>query len=757
MASPMQPTAADPSRPDEPAAWRGLGDFAVLALLALVLGLQLLEWSQLEGYQLADSVEYMERAQALVRGQEVIDSTAIRSFGFVSVLAPIFWLADLLGVEDFKPVVGIVRLLQMGLGLALVHATARLAARLAGRRAGLVAGLAVGVNPYFLLYSVSPVSGIAAGLCVALALDSLLREEGPRRALVGGLWLGAALLMAYKTMLIALAILGLMVLVGRRREWRRWGAAWAGYLIGIVGAIGLDRLCYGEWGKSLDLYARMNFGPLGTRFAARFGFMDLARWFWEYADGERNQYYAAPDSTPKELLHEPNPLYHLTHLHEMVVWPLLVLLVLGVLWTLARGTRAQRILLAVFAGCAALVSLKSSNDFRLLLPLLACIGVLCGLGWEVLASRAALPSRGLRVALGAGLVLAGSALGQARLAELNSARFGGYWRAMRVVDALAEQREERDRPLVVACAWHWAVYLRESSGVELRKLPHQLDRWRSYDDAQRGRDLAALRELDVLIAHLAVLLEHPSLFRAVNEEFEVETMLYDREAYQDVGPILVLRRRTGGADARAFLSRTVGEAPLDYLAARQLHTGRRFLPGVPEEDEAPLTLLGWSYEPLPWSEHGWLSLHWYCDRSERATGFVARSRLTSEREPLPWEEEHALGRGLLPSSEWEAGEVISEGWPVVAAVAPFDWSQPWRPLAGEALPGSPVEATLWLRLVPRLATGERQPPLVPVTNDGGVRVTRDKLDSTGRGPDGLRVTAEGFVELGTVELRASAD
>ena len=752
MATPMQPTADDPPQLDSPDPWRGPGDVAVLALLVLVFGLQLLEWSQLEGYQLADSVEYMERAQALVRGEEVIDSTAIRSFGFVSVLAPIFWLADFLGVEDFKPVVGLVRVLQMTLGLGLVYATARFAARLGGRSAGLVAGLAVGVNPYFLLYSVSPVSGIAAALCVALALDSLLRREEPRRALIGGLWLGGALLMAYKTILIALAVLGLMVLVGRRREWRSWGAAWAGYLIGILGAIGLDRICYGEWGKSLDLYARMNFGPLGTRFAARFGFMDLARWFWEYADGERNQYYAAPDSTPKELLHEPNPLYHLTHLPEMVVWPLLVLLLIGSVWVVVKGKRSERMLLAVFVGCAALLSLKSSSDFRLLLPLLACVGVLCGLGWARLSERVTPLARGARVGFGVVLIVAGAALGQARLAALNDARFGGYWRAMRVVDALAEQRPDRSRPLVVSCAWHWAVYLRESAGVELRKLPHQLDRWKAYDEAQRGRDLAAMEELDVLIAHLAVFLEHPSLFRATNELFEVETLLYDREAYQDVGPILVLKRRTEAQGARTFLSRTKGAAPLEYLEALHLSPGRRFLPAQPEADEAPLTLLGWTYEPLPWSEHGWLSLHWYCDRSDRSTAYLSRARVLTDREPRPWEEQHLLGRELLPSSDWQAGDIVSEGWPVVAAVAPFDWSQPWRPLVGEADPGTAVEGTLWIRVTPTRPSGEPLAPLVPVTNDGGVRVTRDKLDAEGRGPDGFRVTREGFVELGALEL-----
>lgn len=727
--------------------WRGLRDSSVLALLALIFGLQLFGWSQLEGYQLADSVEYMERAQALVRGEEVIDSQAIRSFGFVSVLAPIFWLADLFGVEDFKFVVGLVRLVQMFIGLGLVYASARLAARLAGRRAGLVAGIAIGVNPYFLLYSASPVSGMAAGLCVALALDSCLRFEGWRRGVVGGLWLGGALLMAYKTVLISLPLIGLLVLVGRRAHWRSWLGVCTGFAIGIVGAIGLDKLCYGEWGKSLDLYTRMNFGQLGTRFAARFGFMDLAKWFWEYTGGERNQYYETPDAAPAELLHEPNPLYHLTHLPDMVVWPLLLLFAVGVLYALRRGDRALRVLTVTFFLCAAAISLKKSTDFRLMLPLLACIGVSCGIGWGVLVGERGPLVRNARAWLGVLLVLAGAWMGQLRLGELGSARFAGYWRAMAVVDSMAERRGAGEQDYVVACAWHWSVYLRESAGVELRKLPHQLDRWPRYDEAQRARDLEALGELDAFITHLAVLTEHPELFRAVNELFEVETVLYDREVFENLGPIVVFERRSGEANARSFLTRTSGEVPLAYIEQRELQSGRRFLPATPAEGDVPLTLLGWKYETLPGRQHGWLSLHWYCDVDERDTRFDLRLGIQTEVQAVPWQRQQQLGGALAPSGEWRAGEIISEGWPVVAAAAPFDWTQEWQPLYGDEPPGARVPAVLWMRVTP-----EGAPPLAPVTNDGGVLVTPEHLDAEQRGPDGLRVSPQGFVELGAFEL-----
>ena len=63
-------------------------------VLIVVLCLQLLSWSALEGYQLADSVEYMERARNLAIGQEVRVEGAVRSFGFSLLLTPVFWVAS---------------------------------------------------------------------------------------------------------------------------------------------------------------------------------------------------------------------------------------------------------------------------------------------------------------------------------------------------------------------------------------------------------------------------------------------------------------------------------------------------------------------------------------------------------------------------------------------------------------------------------------------------------------------------------------
>ena len=74
--------------------------WGIALLVVVTLALQGVSWRILEGYQVADSVEFVENAQALVRGHEVLDSQAIRSAFFPLLLSPPLLLADLLGVED---------------------------------------------------------------------------------------------------------------------------------------------------------------------------------------------------------------------------------------------------------------------------------------------------------------------------------------------------------------------------------------------------------------------------------------------------------------------------------------------------------------------------------------------------------------------------------------------------------------------------------------------------------------------------------
>ena len=190
------------------------GRLGVGLLVAVTLALQGVSWWILEGYQVADSVEFVENAQALVRGHEVLDSQAIRSAFFPLLLSPPLLLADLLGLEDQRPLFWLMRLVQMGIGVAVVLAAARLARRVAGRGAGLLAGWTVAVNPVFLQYTVSPLTDVLAALLVTLGLVALADLRQPRRGLWGGVWLGLAVMVSYKTLAMAAAAVAVLMRAG---------------------------------------------------------------------------------------------------------------------------------------------------------------------------------------------------------------------------------------------------------------------------------------------------------------------------------------------------------------------------------------------------------------------------------------------------------------------------------------------------------------------------------------------------------------
>ena len=734
--------------------WRlpGLRDPGLLTLLATVFLLQLLAWRGLEGYQLADSVEYMERAQGLVRGEQV--SVGIRSYGYVSLLAPFFLVADWLGAEDYKPVVALVRLFQMLLGLELVRVCVRIGGRLAGRGGGWVAGLVVGLNPLFLRYSISPVSDIAAAVCIGHALERLLWPTGRRAPVIGGLWLGGALILAYKTLLVSVPLLLLLLLRERLAGRRVWLGAGAGLGLGALAAVGLDRLCYGVWAASLDLYLRQNFGQIAARCSAVLGFDDLARWFWLYrgADGEQNVGWAAPSEAVWDIAVNPEPMSVLVRMPQMVVWPLLVFGLLGAITALGQRTRQALILLALLVIGIAGLSAKRFVTFRLMLPLLACIAPLCALGWRAWVEQASVPARAVRKVVALLLLLAGGVLGWSRLGELNTSRFAGYWRAMEIVDGLARQAKEEDASSPdwkVACAWHWAVFLRSSADVELVKLPDQLDGWQGYDEQQRRESLAALGVLDAFITHIAVLYDFPEVLAAVTRDFDVAAMLYDRATFEDSGPILVLTRRSDAAHALRLLELVDGVQSVDYIEEHGLEDGRRFMLDRSDPGGVVLTLLGWKYEPLPGDGHGWLSLHWLCEANGMDEELLVRPQLMTDARFLPWDEEHLLGRGVYPPESWKQGQILSEGVPVVAAVAPFDWRGEWRPLYAPDEDRSTVPASFWLRITP-LAAGE--PPLLPLSIKTGQPIRPEQLDATGVAPDGTRTLPEGFVSIGRLEL-----
>lgn len=712
-------------------------------LLAMVVVLQALSWWILEGYQLADSVEYMERAHGIVRGERLGAAEAIRSFGFSTLLVPFFAVGEWLDLESMAPVVWAVRILQVLLGLALVRVCARLAARMGGAAAGFVAAWIVGVNPVFLQYSVSPVSGIAAALCVGCALDKLLVRGGFRRGLQGGLWLGGGLLMAYQTIIISLPLLALVFLRDRLRAWRYQLGLSIGLGLGVLAQIGLDRLVYREWGVSLYRYVLENGASLTYRLLYRIpGLENVALKIYRLGlDVYENQPRVNHGGSPlRELF--PN-YWYLSNLTDLLVWPVAFLVALGLLRCVRRPSWGSWTLVIVLVLNVGFMSLKGSKDFRLWLPLLPLIAPIAALGWKALWGQGLRASSFERQLFAIGVLGLALVLGTHTLLGRNTRKFSGFWRAMDLiaVEARKERGDDENAPKVrVSSAYHWAVYLRETRDIELIKFHQIFDDWGDLSLFQRERVLSNLEDLDWFIVHLPVLANHPDLLARVNRLFEVYTMFWDREFFEDTGPIFVLRARTGSSDARTFFQVFVDADPDAYRGRNHLTHPIDFARDTPRGEER-ITLLGWKYEPLPGDRYGWITYHWYChDRIK--TDFTIVDRLTSFDERNSWQNNHLPAYGVFPTTRWKPGWIIRESWPVVAATDPFHWDAPYRPMGGAYRRGDLIPAFLWIEIVKFGQDGTRIARLEPVLDPS----------LAARSPTSSRFSKDGLLLVGRFHL-----
>ncbi len=709
-----------------------LTDRGVRLLLALAIVLMGISWWRLDGYQLADSVEYMERAVGMVEGRELLDSQSIRSFGYSGLFLPVFGAARLLGLEDWRVLPLTVRLIQIGLSLGLVLATVRLGARLAGRAAGLAGGALLVANPCFLTWAVSPVSGIAAGLCIALALEHLLDRGPPGRAWRGGLWLGASFLMAYQSIIVILPILGLLLL----REWRGNKGYPARVLVGVAALVVvqcfLDWLYYGTFGISVLTYAVENTGSNAAILVYETGkllgspaIVELSREIYNLAanveeGGEDIAYQEAVKAGASAVRNLQTKLWYAQHAGEALVLPALLLVGLGVLKGALRWSWRTWLLLAVVVLNVLVMSQKGSKSFRLWLPFFSLISAFGAVGWGALFAPAAGHGGHLRKGLGGLVVALAILLGARQLLATNTQRYGGFWRAMDALNALAEEtRPERERRaaeegleevprLAVSCSYHWAVYLRESPEVELIKLDYQVDRWKLLDEEQRAKDLARIAELDAYVAHLAVLMAYPGLFEAINAQFEVHRVLFDRAAYGGLGPIVVLRRRTGDPGAMTFWDLTVDGSVAEHRARHGLSEPRyHFLKPRADGSRQELALLGWDWRPLPDSPWGWITYHWYGGPFD-GEDYVIVDRLASHDTRNVWHNDHRPAYGVLPFPRWGPGWILREGYPVVLQHDPYTWEGPDRPLGGAFRRGDLMPAWLSFKIV---SYDESDPPL----------------------------------------------
>ncbi|MCB9915862.1 MAG: hypothetical protein H6828_12085 [Planctomycetes bacterium] len=693
-----------------------LRERGTLLLLALTCALQAFSWYQLEGYQLADSVEYMERALALVSDQELQAGGAVRSLAFSTLLVPFFGVAKLVGLQDLHAVVAAVRVFQMGLGLALVLLCTRLGARLGGRQAGWAAGLVCALNPAFLQYSVSPVSGVAAAVGVALGVDLLLERGSRRRAVLGGLALGGAFLMAYQTLLISGALVLLLLLRDRRKHVVNVLAVLGGFLLGILAQVVLDKASYGQWGVSIQNYLIENVLGVVVSALVHLGLTDQ-QWVRDLYEINLRHMEGAVQSAPTEGDGSLQGLgWYFRELPWMLVPPVMALGVLGLAHAWWRVNWRSSLLLGALALSVAVMSVKGSKSFRLWLPLLPLIAPLCGWGWGWLAD--ALRGRWARLRPVGGLALAAASalLGVRSLLAVNTRRYGVYWEAMDFVNrAVAEDRarvEARGEPwfkVRVCSAYHWAVFGRGSADLGLAKLSEHVDDWDALDDAQHEQLLHELVTSHWLIVHDSIFALHEDLTRALDEHFEVANSFWDADTDPGLRDVKVLRNLSrdprdperyawSGRRLRRPWELVTAPDPAAYRRAQQLEDAlpvpQTFVGRGPSGAREELVLLGYDYERLPNEDFGWITYHWYTPTGfERDYAFI--DRLTVPDMKSWWRNDHQPGLGFQPTSSWPAGSVLREGFVLIPGEELFE--PEYNPIGGDFRRGDRIPATLWLK------------------------------------------------------------
>lgn len=751
-----------------------LSDPGLCVLLALVAVLELCAYLWSEGYPIADAVEYMERARSLVSGQQIVDAGAIRPFGFSLVIAPFFVLAQWLGLSDPRPVLWAICVLQMLLALGLVWTVVRIAARLGGRNCGYAAGFIAGTNPIFLQYSAMPISGIAAALCIALGMESLMERGNSRRTWLGSVYLALSVLMIYQCLLIVGTIAVAIVLRDRWKALATLRILLLALVIAVVAQVLLDKLVYGSYGASLWTYLWQKVGGLLTSACVWLRWKEGAKFFYSISfSAQGDEYKLADDLTPRSI--QP-PLWYIKNLPQMLVWPVLGLFVLAALRWLKRPNWKLSFLWIVFALNLGVLTLNSSKEFRLWLPLLGCLAPLCASGaigaWSPLGARGSQQDLFWRRSFTLSFALATLVLSLQPFFQQNRRAFAGYWQAMDYVNRLAEESyAARSRaaaqtlevqlgaptPRVrVVFDYNWAVYLRESPLVELVKLPWQVNLWQSRltSTTHKAQVMSELAEAEIFVVHQPVLTNAPELFAWVNEHFQVVAAFYDQETYEKgLGPILVLgTRRFDALDQRFFEIQSKAD-PARFVAERRLPPGRRFT--NPDGSEV-LDFLGFETCVLPPHNYTWITYHWYSPTGIR-TNYTILDRLTARDESNAWQNNHEPAWGHQPMNQWPAGTLVSEGYLVVPSTAPYASDAPFRPVGGGYRRGDWLPMRLWMGLCEyeptALARGEVQTlaSLEPVL--AGDKEPRAAMaDGTLLSNDGTLWSADGMVRLGNLYL-----
>ena len=773
-------------------------------LMAATAALGLWSWSRLDGAPLADVVEYLERTQALVRGEALIDAQPIRAIGVSLLHAPLLWLADRLGIAHGPWVLGVAGILHIALTCLLVVATVVFARRLAGaahlehgeaRLAGWAAGALALACPTLLQYAPMAMTDIPSGAALTAAFaGAFFGPATARRALVSGALLGASALAAFKA--IPLVGLGWLATLAVRSlgEGLRPALRFAALQLVVIAALALlqgaaDLWTYGAFAEALRTYLLINFGQVLAKICTSVHLDGLAESFYFAAANAIDTYPREVLDTDEAVLRGLTASTFYFDNFKWVLAPIVVpFLALGAAFGLGRsaGWRAPRrsdgdtlrargarlftvaAPLAIAGLFALATASKGSREIRIWLPIVPLLCAFVALGLLALAgvkprrdeSRADGPrAERLRAqrprAMAAALVLGFAVLqGCMTLRLWNANEYAAFGRAAR---ALASYEDvgatEEGEALSVVSSYHWAVLFRTPGSWTLGKVPHQLSGLDGIDRAGQRATLEMLGAQDALILHSSLLTnpfsaEHPwreELFDLVAHEFHVAAAFWDREVDPGVGMVFLLTREVPPGEQLRSLSRTSAAPPSAAPHALRLE---RQLGDVREVVE----LAGLRATPLPGDGLVWLEV----DLDRRSEAMVAQSYaihldvrdksgdrgFTVVRVPR-WGKANLAALG--------AGTRLTEGVPIAPDQGPLDRNLPAEPL-------DPLwsTATLWFDVATSIRDAAGHPivngRLEPMDPTAGDHAERDDVPPGGTvSDDGYRYSgATGALLLGTL-------
>jgi len=358
------------------------------------------------------------------------------------------------------------------------------------------------------------------------------------------------------------------------------------------------------------------------------------------------------------------------------------------------------------------------------------------------------------------------------LHALNTRKYSGYLRAMEWLDAYAATRPEdalsphdpsgRPGTLAVASAYNWAVFLRHSPRVHLVKLPAQMNMWKQYPQRENGRVreheeiLATLEDCDALILHMGVLAQDPRLGAHLAREFDAAAAFWDQSVYEELGAVLVFVRRDLWRGGRLVERTEAGRAD-ERLA--QLSLRGNALDFVSNDGRERVRFHGFEVQQLAAQDLWWITYHW-TPLTPLSRDWTIVDRLSDPEEREGWQNDHHLTAGRVPRAELVPGELLSEGFLLAPAHAPFERGVEPRFLGGPWRGGDLLPLTLWLG-VRELAPGPEGSAAVvldtlsPAPIDG--QAWAAPAEGERAGGSGTRWTLDGLIQVGSILLPTRPD